>query len=60
MNGDSAHVMQFFDDESKSRNSARNSPYMLDEACATGVVVLSKYVEQRDRLKVNFSIQELY
>ncbi|RRT48226.1 hypothetical protein B296_00014694 [Ensete ventricosum] len=31
--------------------SARNSSMMLEEAYATGVAVLSKYAEQRDRLK---------
>lgn len=51
VNGDSAHVMQIFDDEAQARQSARNSSYMLDEAYATGVAVLSKYAEQRDRLK---------
>jgi Golgi SNAP receptor complex protein 2 len=51
VNGDSAHVMQIFDDETQARQSARNSSYMLDEAYATGVAVLSKYAEQRDRLK---------
>lgn len=36
--------------------SARNSSMMLEEAYATGVAVLSKYAEQRDRLKVSHGI----
>ena len=52
--------MQIFVDESKSRQSTCNSSYMLDEDYVIGVVVLSKYVEQRDRLKVNFSVYEFY
>lgn len=32
--------------------SARNSSRMLEETLATGVAILSKYSEQRDRLKV--------
>lgn len=35
--------------------SARNSSRMLEEANATGVAILSKYAEQRDRLKVGTS-----
>lgn len=34
--------------------SARNSSLMLDDAYNTGVAVLTKYAEQRDRLKVNY------
>lgn len=51
-NGDSAHVLRIFDDEAQAMQSARNSSIMLEEAYATGVAVLSKYAEQRDRLKV--------
>lgn len=49
--GDSEHVLRIFDEEAKAMQSARNSHMMLDEAYATGVAVLSKYAEQRDRLK---------
>lgn len=31
--------------------SARNSSRMMEETLATGVAILSKYSEQRDRLK---------
>lgn len=51
-NGDSAHVLRIFDEEAQAMESARNSSIMLEEAYATGVAVLSKYAEQRDRLKV--------
>ncbi|KAG6469723.1 hypothetical protein ZIOFF_070653 [Zingiber officinale] len=51
-NGDSAHVLRIFDEEAQAMESARNSSIMLEEAYATGVAVLSKYSEQRDRLKV--------
>ncbi|KAG6469719.1 membrin-11-like [Zingiber officinale] len=50
-NGDSAHVLRIFDEEAQAMESARNSSIMLEEAYATGVAVLSKYSEQRDRLK---------
>jgi hypothetical protein len=36
--------------------SARNSSMMLEEAYSTGVAILSKYADQRDRLKVHFFI----
>ncbi|KAH9322346.1 hypothetical protein KI387_016985, partial [Taxus chinensis] len=51
VNGDSARVLQIFDEEAQAMQSARNSSSMLDEAYSTGVAVLSKYAEQRDRLK---------
>jgi len=54
-NGDGEHVMRIFDDEAQAMQSARNSHMMLEEAYATGVAVLSKYAEQRDRLKVSMS-----
>ncbi|XP_026395266.1 membrin-11-like isoform X2 [Papaver somniferum] len=50
-NGDSAHVMRIFDDDSRAIQSARNSSLMLEDAYSTGVAILSKYAEQRDRLK---------
>ncbi|WOK99463.1 hypothetical protein Cni_G08175 [Canna indica] len=50
-NGDSAHVLRIFDDEAQAMQSARNSSMMLEEAYNTGVAVLAKYAEQRDRLK---------
>lgn len=51
-NVDSARVLKDFDEEAQAMQSARNSSLMLDEAYATGVAVLSKYAEQRERLKV--------
>ncbi|XP_010251670.1 PREDICTED: membrin-11-like [Nelumbo nucifera] len=50
-NGDSAHVLRIFDDEAQAMQSARNSSRMLEESYSTGVAILSKYAEQRDRLK---------
>ncbi|KAI3413082.1 Membrin [Psidium guajava] len=49
--GDSAHVLRIFDDEVQAMQSARNSSRMLEESYATGVAILSKYSEQRERLK---------
>ena len=51
-NGDSGHVLRVFDEEAQAMESAQNSSKMLEEAYATGVAVLSKYAEQRDRIKV--------
>lgn len=51
-NGDSCHVLRIFDEEAQAMQSARNSSIMLEEAYATGVAILSKYADQRDRLKV--------
>ncbi|KAI4319677.1 hypothetical protein MLD38_033250 [Melastoma candidum] len=50
-NGDAAHVLRIFDDEAQAMQSARNSSRMLEESFATGVAILSKYSEQRERLK---------
>ncbi|KAF6158668.1 hypothetical protein GIB67_040182 [Kingdonia uniflora] len=50
-NGDSAHVVRIFDEEAQAMTSAQNSSRMLEEAYSTGVEILSKYSEQRDRLK---------
>ncbi|MQL93896.1 hypothetical protein Taro_026543 [Colocasia esculenta] len=50
-NGESDHVLRIFDEEAQALQSARNSSIMLEEAYATGVAVLSKYSDQRDRLK---------
>ena len=56
-NGESSHVLQIFDDEAQAMQSARSSSRMLDEAFETGVAILHKYSDQRDRLKVNESVQ---
>uniref|UniRef100_A0ACD5X5N9 Uncharacterized protein n=1 Tax=Avena sativa TaxID=4498 RepID=A0ACD5X5N9_AVESA len=50
-NGESSHILQIFDDEAQARQSARNSSRTLDEAFATGVAILEKYSDQRERLK---------
>ncbi|KAM7274330.1 hypothetical protein ACFE04_028994 [Oxalis oulophora] len=50
-NGESAHVLRIFDEESQAMQSVRNSSRMLEESFATGTAILSKYAEQRDRLK---------
>jgi hypothetical protein len=51
-NGESSHVLRIFDDEAQAKQSARNSSRMLEEAYETGVGILHKYADQRDRLKV--------
>ncbi|OIT20868.1 PREDICTED: membrin-11-like [Nicotiana attenuata] len=48
---DSSHVLRIFDDEAQAMQSARSSSRMLEETLATGAAILSKYSEQRDRLK---------
>ncbi|TXG66392.1 hypothetical protein EZV62_007667 [Acer yangbiense] len=50
-NGESAHVLRIFDEEAQAMQSVRNSSRMLQESFATGTAILSKYAEQRDRLK---------
>ncbi|CAK9160573.1 unnamed protein product, partial [Ilex paraguariensis] len=50
-NGESSHILRIFDEEEQAMRSARNSSRMLEESLATGVGILGKYVEQRDRLK---------
>ncbi|KAJ6815446.1 membrin-11-like [Iris pallida] len=50
-NGESSHVLRIFDDEARAMQSARNSHMVLEEAYSTGVAILSKYSEQRERLK---------
>ncbi|KAL6335883.1 hypothetical protein AAG906_003508 [Vitis piasezkii] len=50
-NGDSAHVLRIFDEEAQAMQSARNSSMMLEEAYSKGVAILTKYADQRDRLK---------
>lgn len=51
-NGENAHVLRIFDDEAQAMQSARNSSRMLEESLQTGIAILSKYSEQRERLKV--------
>lgn len=51
-NGESAHVLRIFDEEAQAMQSVRNSSRMLQESFATGTAILSKYSEQRERLKV--------
>ncbi|KAJ8763201.1 hypothetical protein K2173_025586 [Erythroxylum novogranatense] len=50
-NGDSAHVLRIFDEESQAMTSVQNSKRMLEESLSTGAAILMKYSEQRDRLK---------
>ncbi|KAF5728964.1 membrin-11 [Tripterygium wilfordii] len=50
-NGDSAHVLKIFDEEAQAMQSVRNSSRMLEESLWTGSAILSKYAEQRERLK---------
>ncbi|WVZ59981.1 hypothetical protein U9M48_010059 [Paspalum notatum var. saurae] len=50
-NGDSSHVLRIFDDEAQAMQSARSSSRMIEEAYETGVAILHKYANQRDRLK---------
>ena len=51
-NGESSHILRIFDDEAQAMQSARSSSRMLEEAYDTGVAILHKYADQRDRLKV--------
>ncbi|XP_010442144.1 PREDICTED: membrin-12-like isoform X2 [Camelina sativa] len=46
-----AHILQIFDEEAQAINSVKNSKRMLEESYSSGVAILSKYAEQRDRLK---------
>ncbi|KAL6637199.1 hypothetical protein ACP70R_024771 [Stipagrostis hirtigluma subsp. patula] len=50
-NGESSHVLRIFDDEAQAMQSAHRSSHMLEEAYETGVAILHKYADQRDRLK---------
>ncbi|ONK74288.1 uncharacterized protein A4U43_C03F4710 [Asparagus officinalis] len=52
VNGDGELVLKIFDDEARAMESARNSHIMVEEAYSTGVAILSKYAEQKDRLKI--------
>ncbi|TMX01722.1 hypothetical protein EJD97_023798, partial [Solanum chilense] len=51
VSGGSSHVLRIFDDEAQAMQSARSSSRMLEETLATETGILSKYSEQRDRLK---------
>jgi len=51
-NGDSAHVLRIFDEEAQAMQSVHNSKRMLADSISTGAAILSKYSEQRERLKV--------
>nr|CAB3498746.1 unnamed protein product [Digitaria exilis] len=50
-NGESSHVLRIFDEEAQAMQSAQSSKRMLEEAYGTGVAILHKYADQRDRLK---------
>ncbi|CAH9134766.1 unnamed protein product [Cuscuta epithymum] len=50
-NGSSSHVLRIFDEEAQAMQSVRSSSKMMEEALATGTAILSKYSEQRERLK---------
>ncbi|CAK7341519.1 unnamed protein product [Dovyalis caffra] len=50
-NGDSAHVLRIFDEEAQAMHSVHNSKRMLADSLSTGAAILSKYSEQRERLK---------
>ncbi|ANM61349.1 membrin 11 [Arabidopsis thaliana] len=49
--GEGAHILQIFDEEAQAMSSVKNSKRMLEESFSSGVAILSKYAEQRDRLK---------
>ncbi|GAB2271010.1 Membrin-11 [Dionaea muscipula] len=51
MNGESSHVLRIFDEEAQALQSMRNSARMMEEAYSTGVAILSKFSEQRERMK---------
>ncbi|KAF2324484.1 hypothetical protein GH714_014720 [Hevea brasiliensis] len=50
-NGESAHILRIFDEEAQAMQSVQNSKRMLQESLSTGTAILSKYSEQRERLK---------
>ncbi|RAL51981.1 hypothetical protein DM860_016479 [Cuscuta australis] len=50
-NGSSSHILRIFDEEAQAMQSVRRSSKMMEETFATGAAILSKYSEQRDRLK---------
>ena len=50
--GEGAHILQIFDDEAQAMNSVKNSKRLLEDSFSSGVAILAKYAEQRDRLKV--------
>ncbi|KAB5529606.1 hypothetical protein DKX38_019687 [Salix brachista] len=50
-NGDSSHVLRIFDEEAQAMQSVHNSKRMLADSLSTGAAILSKYSEQRERLK---------
>ncbi|CAG7874393.1 unnamed protein product [Brassica rapa] len=49
--GEGAHILQIFDDEAQAMNSVKNSKRLLEDSFSSGVAILAKYAEQRDRLK---------
>lgn len=51
VNGDSAHVMRIFDDDTQAMHSIRNSSRELANASALGESILSSMHGQRERLK---------
>ncbi|XP_002525701.2 membrin-11 [Ricinus communis] len=50
-NGESAHVLRIFDEEAQAMQAVHNSKSMMEESLSTGYAILSKYSEQRQRLK---------
>ena len=44
--------MRIFDEEAQAMQSVQSSKRMLEESFSTGLAILSKYSEQRERLKV--------
>lgn len=55
-NGESSHVLRIFDEEAQAMQSVQNSKRMLQESLSTGAAILSKYSEQRERLKVGAQV----
>ncbi|CAI0433181.1 unnamed protein product [Linum tenue] len=50
-NGESSHVLRIFDEEAQAMQSVQNSKRMLEDSLSTGSAILTKYSEQRERLK---------
>ncbi|OMO70394.1 putative membrin [Corchorus olitorius] len=50
------YVLRIFDEEEEAQamQSIKNSSRMLQESIATGTAILSKYSQQRERLKVSY------
>lgn len=51
-NGEASRIIEMYDLESQARESVQSSSRLLEDITNTGIAVLGKYAEQRERLKV--------